>query len=65
MRALQKLWLRAWLWWNNVCPEHGEMELVATPSGKGYHTCRECNFLAFQKKLKQRELRREYYNALD
>lgn len=34
--------LRVYLWWNNVCPEHGPMNRWESPGGGGW-TCGQCD----------------------
>ena len=39
MKTLRKLYLKIWLWLNNVCPKHGPKKGIST--GGGFH-CIDC-----------------------
>lgn len=49
-RARRLLHLRLWLWWNNVCPEHGNKEL----DWLGDYYCTTCLELRKEKRLRYR-----------
>jgi hypothetical protein len=38
---MRKLWLRLYLWWNDICPKHGPEMGGGFPD---YHYCIECNY---------------------